>query len=181
MRKGLAQIYEQPTPDAAIDQGDRSNDVPILTIKAFHAEFGRITKDTAKTDTLVLTMVPWPAQPCPHPDCRKHIRDLLAEMVPNEEQATPEFKAVSGQQAGGSITCPYCQRAVEYASDGETLLISQQSPLRYSRKKMESRAKDYGCQKSPPQPDMTPEQWIAEEKLMPNALQEYIYAEDLGP
>lgn len=102
-------------------------------------------------------------------------------MIPNEEQAKPEFKAVAGQQPGGSITCPYCQGAVEYASDGQTLVISQIPPLRYSRTKMESRAKDYGSQKTPAEPDMTPEQWIAEEKLMPGALQGYIYVEDLGP
>jgi len=54
-------------------------------------------------------------------------------------------------------------------------------PLRYSRVKMELRAKDYGSQKLPPDPAMTPEQWIAEEKLMPGALFGYRYVEDLSP
>lgn len=67
---------------------------------------------------------PWPDQPCPHPGCLHHIRDLLAEMVPNEDQAKPEFKAVVGQKPGGAITCPYCQGAVEYDVDGKTLVIS---------------------------------------------------------
>jgi hypothetical protein len=55
------------------------------------------------------------------------------------------------------------------------------TPLRYARAKMERRAKDYGSQKSPTVHGMTPEQWIAEEKLMPGALQGYIYAEDVLP
>jgi hypothetical protein len=105
----------------------------------------------------------------------------LAEMVPAVDQARPEFKALVGQRPGGAITCPYCQRAVEYDVDGSTLAISQIVPLRYSRVKMERRAKDYGSQKSPPQQDMTPEQWIAEEKLMPGALQGYCYVEDPVP
>jgi hypothetical protein len=46
---------------------------------------------------------------------------------------------------------------------------------------MELRARDYGSQKSPPDPAMTPEQWVAEEKLMPGALQGYIYVEDGTP
>lgn len=45
----------------------------------------------------------------------------------------------------------------------------------------ELRAKDYGNQKSPPDVAMTPEQWVAEEKLMLGALQEYIYVEDGSP
>jgi hypothetical protein len=108
------------------------------------------------------------------------IRDLLAEMVPNADQARPEFRAVVGQTPGGAITCPYCQRAVEYDGNGRSLVISARTPLRYSRAKMELRARDYGSQKSPPDPAMTPEQWVAEEKLMPGALQGYIYAGD-GP
>ncbi|MCI0640289.1 MAG: hypothetical protein L0Y72_12585 [Gemmataceae bacterium] len=102
-------------------------------------------------------------------------------MVPNEDQAKPEFKAIVGQQPGGAITCPFCQGAIEYGSDGKSLVISQRPPLRYSRAKMEKRAKDYGSQKSPPDAQMTPEQWLAEEKLMPGALQGYQYVEDLGP
>jgi hypothetical protein len=46
---------------------------------------------------------------------------------------------------------------------------------------MELRAKDYGSQKVPPSPNLTPEEWIAEEKLMPGALQDYRYAEDPRP
>jgi hypothetical protein len=109
------------------------------------------------------------------------IRDLLAEMVPKAEQAKPEFRAVVGQTPGGAITCPYCQLAVEYNTDGQTLVASSQTPLRYSRAKMEARAKDYGSQKSPPDLAMTPEQWVAEEKLMPGALQGYKYVEDIAP
>jgi hypothetical protein len=72
------------------------------------------------------------------------IRDLLAEMVANADQATPEFRAVVGQAPGGAITCPYCQRAVEYDSGGQSLAVSARTPLRYSRAKMELRARDYG-------------------------------------
>src|SRR4051812_1761601 len=32
-------------------------------------------------------MAPWPNQPCPYPDCRQPIRDLLMDMVP----ALPSF------------------------------------------------------------------------------------------
>jgi hypothetical protein len=121
---------------------------------------------------------PWPNQPCPHASCNRLIKDLLAEMVRNEEHAKPEFKALVGQRPGGAITCPYCQSAVEYQPDGASLGISTRTPFRYSRTKMEARAKDYGSLKNPPVPDMTPEEWVAEEKLMPGALQGYRYAED---
>ena len=124
---------------------------------------------------------PWPDQPCPHAACQKHIRDLLAEMVPNQDQATPEFRAAAGQRPGGAITCPYCQGAIEYGLDGKSLVVSTRLPLRYSRTKMERRARDYGSQKSPPDHGMTPEHWIAEEKLMPGGLHGYLYAEDLQP
>ena len=40
---------------------------------------------------------------------------------------------------------------------------------------------DYGNQKNPPDLGITPEQWIAEEKLMPGALRGYTYVEDLRP
>jgi hypothetical protein len=126
-------------------------------------------------------MVPWPHQPCPHPGCGQEIRDLLAEMVPNEDQAKPDFRALVGQTPGGAITCPYCQRAVEYGLDGQSLVVSARAPLRYSRKKMELRASDYGWQKSPPDQAMTPEQWVAEEKQMRGALQGYTYVEDRAP
>lgn len=126
-------------------------------------------------------MAPWPDQLCPHANCGERIRDLLAEMVPNEDQAKPEFLAVIGQKPGGAITCPYCQGAVEYQADGQTLTISAMVSLRYSRVKMAARAKNYGDQKNPPVPDLTPEEWVAEEKLMPGALQGYQYVEDLQP
>jgi hypothetical protein len=102
-------------------------------------------------------------------------------MMPNVDQATPEFRAIVGQTPGGAITCPFCQRAIEYDLDGRSLVISARTPLRYSRTKMELRAKDYGIQKTPPVPTMTPEQWIAEEKLMPGALVGYVYVEDDVP
>jgi len=105
---------------------------------------------------------------------------LLAEMVPNTDQTRPEFRAIVGQTPGGAITCPYCQRSIEYNSDGRSLVVSTRIPLRYSRAKMELRARDYGDQKNPPDPAMTPEQWAAEEKLMPGALQGYRYVEDLA-
>jgi hypothetical protein len=115
-------------------------------------------------------MAPWPDQLCPHSDCMQPIRDLLVEMVSNADRATSDFKAVIGQAPGGAITCPYCQGAIEYQIDGKTLAASVRIPLRFSRAKMEMRADDYGSQKRPPDPGMTPEQWIAEEKLMPGAL-----------
>ena len=46
---------------------------------------------------------------------------------------------------------------------------------------MELHAKDYANQKIPPDPAMTPEQWVAEEKLMPGALQGYSYVEYITP
>jgi hypothetical protein len=102
-------------------------------------------------------------------------------MVPNVDQASPEFKALMAQEPGGAITCPYCQGAVEYQVDGKSLAVSTRTPLRYSRTKLDLRVKDYGSQKRPPELGMTPEQWIAEEKLMPGALRAYKYAEDVTP
>jgi hypothetical protein len=102
-------------------------------------------------------------------------------MVPDVDQATPEFRAVLSQTPGGAITCPYCQGAVEYDFDGASLVASAREPLRYSRVKMERRAASYGAQKKPPDPTMTPERWIDEEKLMPGALQGYKYVEDVAP
>lgn len=109
------------------------------------------------------------------------IRDLLAEMVPNSDQAMPEFQALIRQTPGGAVTCPYCQGAVEYDSDGQSLIVSSRAPLRCSRIKMELRASDYGSQKNPPDLSMTPEQWVAEEKLMSGALHGYVYVEDRTP
>ena len=102
-------------------------------------------------------------------------------MVPNANHARPEFKALLGQTPGGAITCPYCQQAVEYDTDGKSLVASARVPLRYSRTKMERRANDYGSQKCPPDIGMTPEQWAAEDKLMPGALYRYRYVEDGTP
>jgi len=126
-------------------------------------------------------MAPWPDQPCPHPECGQQIRDLLVEMVADADQATPEFKAVVGQTPGGAITCPYCQGAVEYDVDGESLVVSARTPLRYSRTKMELRVRDYASHKRPADAGMTPEQWIAEDRLMPGALRGYKYVEDSAP
>jgi hypothetical protein len=102
-------------------------------------------------------------------------------MVPNADQGKPEFRALVSQTPGGAITCPYCQRAVEYDLDGKSLVASTRPPLRYSRAKMELRAADYGNQKNPQISGMTPEQWVAEEKLMPGALYGYRYVEDGAP
>jgi hypothetical protein len=126
-------------------------------------------------------MAPLPHQPCPHAGCGQEIRDLLVEMLPNADRPKYEFRALVSQTPGGAITCPYCQRPVEYDIDGQSLIVSARTPLRYSRAKMELRARDYGSQKSPPDPTMTPEQWISEEKLMPGALQGYVYVEDGTP
>jgi hypothetical protein len=102
-------------------------------------------------------------------------------MVRDEDQSKPAFKALVRQTPGGAITCPYCQAAVEYGLDGDSLVASALMPFRYSRAKMELRAKDYGSQKTPPDSTMTPEQWVAEEKLMSGALYGYRYVEDSTP
>jgi hypothetical protein len=102
-------------------------------------------------------------------------------MVPNVDQTSPEFRALIAQRPGGAITCPYCEGAIEYDQDGLWLVVSARLPLRFSRAKMELRARDYGCQKTPPNLGMTPEQWVAEEKLMPGALENYAYSEDSRP
>lgn len=126
-------------------------------------------------------MAPWPHQPCPYAGCGRAILDLLAEMVPTADQVRAEFRALVGQTPGGSITCPYCQGTVEYDRDGQSLVVSARPPLRYSRAKMEMRASDYGNQKNPPELEMTPEQWVAEDKQMPGALRGYVYVEDAAP
>jgi hypothetical protein len=102
-------------------------------------------------------------------------------MVPNTDHASTEFRAVLGQKPGGAITCPYCQQAVEYDADGKSLVPSLRVPFRYSRAKMEHRASDYGLHKNPPDLAMTPEQWVAEDRLMPGALHGYQYVEDATP
>jgi hypothetical protein len=131
---------------------------------------------------LVTFMAPWPNQSCPHPGCGEPIRDLLTEMVASADQATLEFRALLGQTPGGAITCPYCQQSVEYDTDGRSLVSSARVPFQYSRAKMERRARDYGSHKIPPDAAMTPEQWVAEEKLMPGgALHGYRYVEDGTP
>jgi hypothetical protein len=102
-------------------------------------------------------------------------------MVPDTDRATLDFKAVLAQTPGGAITCPYCQQAVEYDVDGKSLVVSARTPLRYSRTKLQLRAGDYGTCKNPPDAAMTPERWVAEEKLMPGALHGYHYVEDGAP
>jgi hypothetical protein len=111
----------------------------------------------------------------------RQITDLLVEMVPDAERSTPEFKAVLRREPGGAMTCPFCEGAVEFNVDGTALIVSSRTPMRYSRKKTEMRAMDYGKQLEPSQPAMTPEEWIAHDKLMPGALHAYIYAEDRSP
>lgn len=111
----------------------------------------------------------------------RQITDLLVEMVPDAERSTPEFKAVLRREPGGAITCPFCEGAVEFNVDGTALIVSSRTPLRYSRKKTEMRALDYGRQLDPSRPAMTPEEWIAQDKLMPGALHGYTYAEDQSP
>ena len=118
---------------------------------------------------------PWPDKPCPH--CQQTITDLLSEMVPDSDQATPDYRALNARKPGGAITCPYCQGALEYDPNGEDLVFSRQTPLRYSRAKTEDRAKKYG-QVFLNKADITPEEWIADDKGMPGALRGYRYAED---
>lgn len=118
---------------------------------------------------------PWPDKPCPH--CGHTITDLLMEMVPDSDQSSPDYKAVVGQKPGGAVTCPYCQQAIEYHSNGDDLVQSHRSPLRYSRVKTESRAQSYGrtfLKKA----DATPEEWVSQDKGMSGALRGYRYAED---
>jgi hypothetical protein len=98
-------------------------------------------------------------------------------MVPDSDQATPDYKAHNSRKPGGAITCPYCQGAVEYDPNGEDLLKSSRTPLRYPRAKTEDRAKKYG-QVFLNKTDTTPEEWVADDKGMPGALQGYRYAED---
>jgi hypothetical protein len=55
-----------------------------------------------------------------------------------------------------------------------------EKPMAVSETVPEAQARDYGGQKTPADPAMTPEQWVAEEKLMPGALQGYTYVEEGG-
>ncbi len=118
---------------------------------------------------------PWPDKPCPY--CGKTITDLIMEMVPDADQAMAEYVAINARVPGGAVTCAYCQGAIEYHVNGEDLVQSSRIPLRYSRRKTEDRAKNYGViflKKA----DATPEEWIADDKGMSGALQGYRYAED---
>jgi hypothetical protein len=99
------------------------------------------------------------------------------EMVPDGDQATPEYRAVALRQPGGSVTCAYCQAALEYDANGEDLVRSTRSPLRYSRLKTEDRAQRYGVVFMN-RTDATPEEWLAHDKGMRGALKAYRYAED---
>jgi hypothetical protein len=85
---------------------------------------------------------PWPDKPCLH--CRRTITDLLSEMVLDADQTTPDYQTVLDRKPGGAITCPYCQEAVEYDANGEDLVASRRTPLRYSRAKTEDLAQKYG-------------------------------------
>jgi hypothetical protein len=98
---------------------------------------------------------PWPDKPCPH--CHQTITDLLSEMVPDADQGGPDYRAINARAPGGAITCPYCQRAVEYDANGQDLVASARIPLRYSRAKTEDRARKYG-QIFLNKPDATPEE-----------------------
>jgi hypothetical protein len=98
-------------------------------------------------------------------------------MVPDSDQATPDYGALNARKPGGAITCPYCQGPVEYHANGGDLVASSRPPLRYSRAKTEDRAKKYGqvfLNKS----DTSPEEWVADDKGMAGALRGYRYAED---
>lgn len=118
---------------------------------------------------------PWPNKPCPH--CGRKLTDLLAEMVDPSQKGRPEHKALVGMQPGGAITCPYCQGAIGFDTAGD-LVLSNLPPLRYSRVLIEQRARDYG-QHFHQNPNLTPEEWMEQDKAMPGALRGYRYAEDL--
>ena len=118
---------------------------------------------------------PWPDKPCPY--CHQVITDLLLEMVLDAEKMTADYRAINNRTPGGAITCPYCQQAVEYDSNGEDLVQSNRVPLRYSRSKTEARAQSYG-QIFLNQPWTSVEEWAEEDKGMPGAFRGYQYAED---
>jgi hypothetical protein len=118
---------------------------------------------------------PWPDKPCPY--CGQTITDLLMEMVPDADQNTVDYRAIIARNAGGAVTCPYCQGAIEYHSNGEDLVQSSRVPLRYSRPKTEDRARNYG-QVFLNQTVTTAEEWVAHDKGMPGAFRGSHYAED---
>ena len=118
---------------------------------------------------------PWPDKPCPY--CGQIITDLLMEMVRDIDQVTADYQAIHDRKPGGAVTCPYCQMAVEYHPNGEDLVQSSRTPLRYSRPKTEERARRYG-QVFLNKIDATPAEWVADDKAMPGAFQGYHYAED---
>ena len=118
---------------------------------------------------------PWPDKPRPH--CFQVITDLLLEMVPDEERGTPEYRAINDRKPGGAITCAFCQEAIEYDPNGEDLVPSEMTPLRYSRAKTEGRAQRFG-QVFLNKNDTTPEEWAEHDKGMTGAFRGYRYAED---
>jgi hypothetical protein len=118
---------------------------------------------------------PRPDKPCPY--CHQIITDLLLEMVPDADQATPDYAAINNRKPGGAITCPYCQGAVEYDVNGDDLVRSSRAPLRYSRAKTEGRANGY-AQLFLNQASATPEVWADHDRGMPGALRGYRFAED---
>jgi hypothetical protein len=118
---------------------------------------------------------PWPDKPCPH--CLQVITDLLLEMVPDPEKVNADYRAINSRTPGGAITCPYCQQAVEYDTNGEDLVKSDRIPLRYSRAKTEARAQSYG-QIFLNQPNTSAEEWAEHDKGMAGAFRDYRYAED---
>jgi hypothetical protein len=98
-------------------------------------------------------------------------------MVPDAAQTSADYKAITARRPGGAITCAYCQGAVEYHTNGDDLVASARTPLRYSRHKCEDRARNYG-QVFLNKADATPEEWLAHDKGMSGALRGYKYAED---
>jgi hypothetical protein len=118
---------------------------------------------------------PWPDKPCPY--CGQIITDLLLEMVPDTDRGTAAYRAINDRKPGGAVTCPYCQQGVEYDQNGDDLVSSSKTPLRYSRAKTEERAKVFG-QIFLNRADTPPEEWAAQDKGMPGAFRDYRYAED---
>src|SRR5262249_1428102 len=81
---------------------------------------------TAPPGNRTIMATPWPDKPCP--SCGQTITDLLLEMVPDADQATADYRAISQRQPGGAVTCPYCQTAVEYHPNGADLVQSSRVP-----------------------------------------------------